>query len=465
MTMNKETSPNDRASWAPLVLLMLSGIIWLVVASVLGLISSIQAYSPRFMAECPVFTYGRVSAAAQTAFVYGWIANAGLGLTLWVMGRLAGEPLRAQGWALVGGGFWNLSVLAAVGGILMGDATGFDLLGLPGYTHLALFLSYGAVAVGGLLAWGGRLRRVSFASHWYAAAALFSFPWLLSLAHVVLFSAPLHGVLQPIAAGWYAQSALSLWIAPLALAVAYYVVPKLTGKVLPSYEFASLGFWCLVFVGGLTGGRHLLGGPVPAWIPSLAVVSCALLLFHTLIVFLNLRGAIFGGGTTLSFVGFGILAYVLGALVDAMTSLHVVAVQTQFTYFEDAQRQLALYGAVSTLLFGGIYFALPRITGKAWLSGSLVKAHLFLAVVGILLLVVSLAVAGLDQGRGLLDPSAGFPAITAAARPALAAAVVAQVLLLAASIIFLANLYGTACMILNLSVPAWLNPAMEEHAS
>ena len=115
----------------------------------------------------------------------------------------------------------------------------------------------------------------SFASHWYAAAALFLFPWILSIAHVMLFSAPVRGVLQPIVAGWYAQSAWTLWIAPLALSAAYFVVPKVTGKVLPSYEFASLGFWCLVLVGGLTGGRHLVGGPVPAWISSVAVVACA----------------------------------------------------------------------------------------------------------------------------------------------------------------------------------------------
>jgi cytochrome c oxidase cbb3-type subunit 1 len=465
MSMNTDTAPDDTASRWPLTLLLVSGLVWLVVSGVLGLVASIQAFSPAFMSECPVFTFGRMGAMAETSFVYGWLANTGLALTLWTLGRLAGEPLRAQNWALAGAVFWNLGVTGAVVGVAVGDATGFEMLSLPGYVHLALFFSYAAVAVTGLLAWGGRLRRIAFASHWYGAAALFLFPWLLSVAHVMLFSAPVRGVLQPIVAGWYAQSAWTLWLAPLALCVAYYVVPKVTGKVLPSYEFASLGFWCLIFVGGLTGGRHLLGGPVPAWIPSVAVVSCALLLFHTLIVFLNLRGAILGGGPALSFIGFGIAAYVAGALLDALTSLHGVALHTQFTYFGEAQRQLALYGAASTILFGGVYFALPRITGKAWLSGPLVRAHLFLSLVGIVLLVVSLAVAGLHQGSDLLDPSVGFAAISADTRPALAAAVIAQVLLLAGSIVFLANLYGTACVILNLSVPAWLNPSLEKHAS
>ena len=145
----------------------------------------------------------------------------------------------------------------------------------PALCPAGLLFSYAAIAVAGLLAWSGRLRAGVLRSHWYAAAALFLFPWILSIAHVMLFSAPVRGVVQAIVAGWYAQCAWTLWLAPLALSVAYYVVPKVTGKILPSYEFASLGFWCLIFVGGLTGGRHLLGGPVPAWIPSVAVVSCA----------------------------------------------------------------------------------------------------------------------------------------------------------------------------------------------
>jgi cbb3-type cytochrome oxidase subunit 1 len=48
----------------------------------------------------------------------------------------------------------------------------------------------------------------------------------------MLFASPVRGVMQPIVAAWYAQSAWTLWLAPLALSVAYYVVPKVTGKVL-----------------------------------------------------------------------------------------------------------------------------------------------------------------------------------------------------------------------------------------
>jgi cytochrome c oxidase cbb3-type subunit 1 len=463
MTMKSEMTGTDSASSTPLLFLLLSGIVWLVVAGVLALLAAIQLHSPSFLANCRVFTYGRTTVMAETAFVYGWLANTGLALGLWVLMRLAGEPLRAQNWALWGTFFWNLGVTGAVIGVAAGDATGFELLGLPGYVQFVLFFAYAAIAVSGLLAWSGRLREVSYASQWYAAAALFLFPWLLSVAHVMLFSSPVRGVVQPIVAGWYAQSAWTLWLAPLALSVAYYIVPKVTGRTLPSYEFASLGFWCLMFIGGLTGGRHLLGGPVPAWIPSVAVVSCALLLFHTVIVLLNLRGAFSGRGIALKFIAFGLLAYLVGALCDALTSFHSVAAHTQFTLFDVAQRQVALYGAASMILFGGIYYALPRITGKAWLSGGLVRAHLLLTVVGIVLLVGSLSIAAVAQSQELLEASVPIIDISKNMRPWLMGAVVAQAILLVANVLLLLNFYGTACRILNISAPAWFNPpsAME----
>jgi cytochrome c oxidase cbb3-type subunit I len=465
--MKSEFTPSDSASRYPLLLLLFSGLLWLVVSGVLGVLASVQLHDPIFLSGHAFLTYGRRSVLAKTAFVYGWLANAGLGVSLWMLGRLAGEPLRGQNWAIWGAVFWNLGVTGALVGVASGYATGFALLGLPASVQLLLLFSYAAIAVPGLLAWSGRLREVSFASHWYAAAALFVFPWILSIAHVMLFTAPVRGVLQPIVAGWYAQAAWTLWLAPLALSAAYYVVPKVTGKILPSYEFASLGFWCLIFVGGLTGGRHLLGGPVPAWIPSVAVVACALLLFHTCIVLLNLKGAFSGKGTALKFIAFGLAAYAVGALVDTATSFHAVAVHTQFTYFDEAQKQVALYAAASMILFGGIYFALPRITGKAWYSGWLVRIHLILSVAGLILFIGGLAMASVVQSQDLLEASVPFADISHHTRPWIQAATAGRAVLLFANVAFLVNFYLTACMILKISKPAAFEPssAMETPAS
>jgi cytochrome c oxidase cbb3-type subunit 1 len=459
MSARAERTGADAASRWPILLLLLSGILWLLLAGLLSLLAAAQIHDPAFMAHCPVFTYGRTAAMAETAFVYGWLANAGLAMAVWVLGRLAGEPLRAQNWSLAGCAFWNTGVAIALIGIGAGDGTGFALLGLPAYVQLILLFSYGAVAIGGILAWSGRLRRVPFASHWYGAAALFTFPWILSVAHVMLFRAPVRGVMQAVVAGWFAQSAWWLWLAPLCLSAAYYVVPKLSGRTLGSYEFATLGFWCALFVGGLTAGRGLTGGPVPVWIQAVAVVAGGLMVFHVLIVLLNLRGAFGAPGASAKFLAFGMAAYFLTACANAVTSFIGVSRQVQFTFMADAQAQLALYGAASMILFGALYYALPRITGRAWLSAGLIRAHLGLSAVGILLLVVCLAAAGASQGRLLLDASKPFTEITRTVRPWLIGACAAQAILLLGNIILAVNFYGSACEILKLTPEADFEPA------
>lgn len=434
----------ERASRRPLLFLLGGAVAWLVVSGVLGLITSIQLHTPGFLDGCPMLTYGRAQALQETAFVYGWVGGAGLALALWIMGRLAEEPLRAPSWVVVGAIFWNLSILLGLVGIAAGYATSLPRFQLPQAVQPLLLAAYAAIAVSGVLAWTGRRRSTMFASHWYAVAACFLFPWLFSVAHVMLLLAPVRGVLQAVVAGWFAQGLWTLWMAPLALAGAYYVVPRVTGRTLPNYDAASAGFWCLLLVGGWTGGRHLIGGPVPAWIATVAIVTSVLLLFHYIVVVLNLRAALAGGGMALRYIAFGVAAYALGGLADAVTAMRGVAVLTQFTFFDQAQEQLALYGGVSMLLYGTLYFAVPRLTRRPWASGALVRGHFALAATGVVILVASLAVAGLGQGRDLNDPAVAFSAIAQHAQPWLLGATAAQLVLLAGNLLLAVNFIQTA---------------------
>lgn len=459
-TATTEVSAIDTQARVPVLLLLGFGLVWLLVSGVLALIASVQLHTPGFMAGYAWLTYGRSQALQETAFVYGWLGNAGLGLGLWVLARLAGSSLRAGNWIIVGGIFWNVGVALSLAGIMAGDMTGHALFQLPSYAQPLLFLAVGAISVSGVLAWSDRRSEGTFAAQWYVFAALFFFPWILSVAYVSLLALPLRGVLQSIAAGWYAQNLLTLWLAPLALGAAYYVVPKITGRVLPVYQFAGLGFWTLILVGSWTGGRHLIGGPVPAWVPSLAIASASLLVLHYLLVLLNLRGVFGGGGTSMKLLAFGLIAYVGGGLADAVLSIRFISVITHFTYFAQAQQQLALYGAFSVMIFGALYYAVPRLAGRALTSATLAGGHAILIMAGVVLLVVSLGAAGWSQGQALLDPKISYPEIAAATRPWLLGASAAQALLLLGNLMLGVNFALTlSSSLLASTAPAYAPPA------
>jgi cytochrome c oxidase cbb3-type subunit I len=442
---NAEVTAIDTSARGPLLLLLGSGLKWLVISGLFGLIASIQLFTPSFFASSPFLTHGRVVALAETAFVYGWAANAGLGIALWVLGRLGGEPLRALNWVVGGTYFWNIGLTLGCIGIATGDATSFSRLELPHYVLPLMVVAYAAIAVSGVLAWWGRRTDLPFASQWYGVAALFLFPWLLTAAYVVLFCTPVRGTVQAVAAGWFSQGAWTLWLAPLALSGAYYIVPKVTGRSMPAYEFAPLGFWTLIVFGAWTGGRHLIGGPVPAWISTIGIVSCTLMLFHYLIAALNFRLVWCGTGTALKFISFGLVAYFLGGLLDAVASYRSIAVVTQFTHFADAQQQLALYGGISMMFYGAIYFAVPRLSGRAWASSGLLTGHRVAAKLGVVLLVVCLGIAGWIQGSDLNNAKVTFAEIAAHVRPWLLGAAAAQALLLLGNLMLLVNFWRSAC--------------------
>jgi cytochrome c oxidase cbb3-type subunit I len=441
-----EVTSIDMQARGPLLLLVGSAIVWLVISGILAVITSIQLHSPGFLADCPWLTYGRSQALRETAFIYGWAANAGLGVSLWVMARLGGYPLRASNWAIVGTLFWNIGVTTALIGIAAGDMTTFSLFQMPRYVQPLLAFAYAAVAISGVLAWSGRRSDSTFASHWYAIAGLVLFPWMLCAAQAVLLWWPVRGTVQAIAAGWYAQGVWTLWLAPLALAGAYYIVPKTAGRVLPTYESAPLGFWTLMFVGAWTGGRHLVGGPVPAWVPTMAVVASALLLFHYLVIGLNLRLAFQTSGTAIKFIRVGLVAYLLGGMLELLTSFRSVAMQSQFTFLTTAFDQLGAYGALSMMFFGGIYYMVPRITGNAWVSEPMVAGHRIMVIFGVVLSIVTFAVAGLTQGDDLLDPKMSLAHIFSSIRLSLLMNSGAQIILLAANFLLMVNFFRTACV-------------------
>ena len=457
------TEIDTSARW-PLLLLLGSALLWLVFSGILALVNLVQLHTPTFLADCSVLTYGRSSAMQETAFVYGWAANAGLAVALWLLGRLGGAPLRSLNWVVAGTLFWNLAITLGLVGIATGDMTSNAWLHLPRYVLPMMLVAYGTIAVPGVLAWTGRRKEMTFAAQWYAVAALFLFPWIFSIAQMMLVFAPERGVLQALVAGWFVQGAWTLWLAPLALAAGYYLVPKITGRVIPSYDFAALSFWTLLFVGAWTGGRHLIGGPVPAWVATIAVVSCALLLFHYIVVAVNLRGAFSGGGSSvLKFVGFGVIAYVAGGFLDAATALRSLAVHTQFTFFSEGQSQLALNGAFSMMIYGAVYFLAPRLTGRAWPSGALIRAHYAAAVLGTVVLVVALLGAGWVQGHDLNDAAIPFAKIAGYLRPWLLAATAGQALLLLGNLLLATHLLWLVAA--KSAAPAAFSPAPAMEAS
>lgn len=436
----------DASCRLPLLVMFGSAAVWLVIASVFAFIGSIKFHNPNFLADCAWLTYGRVRPAYVNSLLYGFCLQAGLGVCLWLLARLGGTTL-AQGWLVtIGAKLWNLGVTVGIVGILAGDSTGFENLEMPRYAALMLFPGYLMIGIWSLLTFHQRRERSLFVSHWFLLAALFWFPWIYSTAQVLLVALPVRGVAQAVIAWWYSQNLVVVWFGLVGLAAIFYFVPKLTNRELHSHYLALFAFWALILFGSWGGIPN--SAPVPAWMPALSTVGTVLTILTVLTTALNVCRTVEGNwsgllaGPPLCFIGFGVIAFVVAGLLNAAGAVLPVSQITDLTWFTPATALVNCYGFFVMVMFGAIYYIAPKLTGLEFPSPKLVRAHFWLAGLGVVLIVLPLALGGIVQGFKLRKPEVPFAEVVKATLPFLRASTMGDLLLLAGHVLFLANVGG-----------------------
>ncbi|MDQ5978854.1 MAG: cytochrome c oxidase cbb3-type subunit, partial [Verrucomicrobiota bacterium] len=376
-----EQAEIDASARWPVTVFLVSGLLWLIAGGAMQLAANIQLHTPTFLADCEWFTHGRLAPAAQNALVYGWGFNAAFAFGLWLMARLSATTLRHGGWLFVAAKFWNVGVTLGLGGILAGYSTSFELLEMPKHVALLLLGAYALIGVWAVTTFSIRNTETIYASQWYLFGAAFWFPWIYSIAQVMLIRTPVRGVLQPVVNAWYVHGLHALWFLPATLASIYYLLPKLLGRPVSQYYLAPLAFWWFVLCSAFAGGARLVGAPVPVWIPTLGTVANLALLLPVVIFAINFLGTLsgrwsaVGGSLSLRFVSLAIAGFFLNATVNLLLSLRGFAEIGQFTLLGALRDWSALYAAFTVAMFGAAYFFLPRLTGKEWRSSALIKAH------------------------------------------------------------------------------------------
>ena len=427
----------DASCRNPLLLLFVSGMLWLVLGLFLALICSIKLHAPGFLASPAWLTLGRVRPAAMNAILYGFASQTAIGVLLWMMCRLGGTRLLFHPTLAIATIFWNLGVALGLLGILAGGSTGFAWLEMPRYAPPILFCSYLLIGICAMAAFYFRRERSLYVSQWYLLAALFWFPWIYSAANLMLVFFPMRGVVQSIVGAWFTNSFLGLWLTPVGLAAIFYFIPKLSGRPLYSQSLAAFGFWTLAIFASWAGPAQLAGGPVPAWVGSAGIVANVLLIIPLICVAMNWHFTLRGlyprarDDVTLRFVVFGAASYLVASLVGILLSLREVSAITHLTYLETAQVQLALLGFVGMALFGSVYYIVPRIMRMEWPCTKTVQIHFWCSAIGIGLVFLGLAFGGLVQAFELHDPSVPFVNVAAATAPFVGIATLGQLLLLA----------------------------------
>jgi cytochrome c oxidase cbb3-type subunit 1 len=441
------TAEIDASCRVPLFTLFVSGAVWLVIASIFGLIASLKFHSPNFLSQCACLTYGRVLPVATNALIYGFAIPVGLGVVLWIIAR-TGQTKVAQPWMIaVGGKLWNFGLTIGVIGILAGDSTGYQNLEIPRYGVVFLFLGYLLIAIFSLATLHNRKERALGPAQWFLLAALFWFPWIYFTANYLLLShTPIRGVTQAIVAWWYSGNLNFVWFGLLGLAVIFHFIQQLTERPLHSRYLALFTFWTIILFASWSGIPR--SAPVPAWMPSISTVATILGLVTALSVMVNLHQTCSRGCSQTEnpppgkFLAFGAMAFVISRLVSACAAVPEVSAITNFTWFTVAESYLNVFGFFAMAMFGAIYYIVPRVTGMEWPCAKSVRRHYWLAAIGIVLIVLPLAIGGVVEGFNWHNPKMTDVDVAKNALNFLRVSTLGEILILLGNLLLLGNLIG-----------------------
>ncbi|MBS0389689.1 MAG: cbb3-type cytochrome c oxidase subunit I [Comamonadaceae bacterium] len=437
----------DRSSAFPVFMFLAFACMWLLFGGIAGLTASLKLHWPDWLVSEAWMTFGRIRTVHLTAVLYGWITNAELGIIIWLMPRLLRTPLIAPMWIMMGGALVNVAIASGVGAIGAGWTDGLEYLEMP--WQIGIFFAAGMICIIGPVLYTLVNRKVEslYVTSWYHTAALL---WITLLFIVGKMPGVQFGVQQATMNWWYGHNVLGLWFTPVAVGSIYYFLPKIIARPIRSYNLSILGFWTLAFFYAQVGGHHLVGGPVPGWLVTLSIVQSMMMIIPVLAFGINMALTMKGRtqlarySPTLRFMMFGGFMYLLSSLQGSFEALRSVQQVAHFTHFTVAHAHLGAYGFVTMVLFGAIYFMMPRILHWEWPFPKLISWHFWLAAVGILIYFGGLTYGGWLQGLAMLDASRPFMDSVAVTIPWLQWRSVGGTLMVASHLVFVGHFLAMA---------------------
>jgi len=459
----------DASTRVPVLVFYASAVIWLLLGTFLAGFTSIKMHMPDLLSGVSYLTYGRIRPAHMNVMLYGWASMVGIGTAIWLMARLCRTTLRHPLLLVAGAGFWNLGVFVGLLGILAGDSTGYQWLEFPPYAAAILFVAYTLIVSWAVLMFRFRREGHIYITQWYLLGAFLWFPWLYGATQVMLFVVPVQGVLQASVNWWYSNNLLFLWFGSIGLGSAYYMIPKVIGRPVYSYHLAAIGFWTYALFAGWTGMQRLVDGPFPAWMITASIAATIFTIIPVATVGLNhhmtMRGhfGLMRYSPTLRFTVFGAIAYTVFSVVGVIISLRSMAGYVQFTEAHVGYSHLGLYAFFTMVMFGSMYYIVPRLVGREWRYASLIKLHFWASAYGAMLMILMLLVGGIVQGRDLNNATLSFTESTQSILPYLRGRSLSGMLLTIGHLVFA---FHFGIMMFGLgraaSLPTFLNPQEPE---
>jgi len=397
---NASTNPTAKA-------FTLTSALWFAGATTLGMIAAGYLIAPDFLANVEFIHFGRVRPMHVNAVLFGFVTPGLLAAAFYYFPKLLRTELFSHKLGVFSAIFWNITVATGLIGIALGYTQGREYAELAWPVDIMVVISFAMVAFNILMTIRQRKESILFVAIWYTTAAMVLTSITYCLGNVIWKpdTGALTGIPDAILLWFYGHNIFGLLLTPMALGIAYYALPIATRSPLYSHTLSLLGFWSLIIVYTHIGTHHLLQVPVPTWLKTISIVDSVAMVIPVMIVLINLWYTVKGklgdihADIGAKFIFTGTIFYFFVNIQGSMMALPHVQRITHFNNWVVGHAHIGVLGFAGVTALGGLYFILPRITGKPLYSRFLADVQYWLVLIGVTGFAVVLTTVGLIQGN------------------------------------------------------------------
>ena len=385
--------------------------VWFAVATTVGLMAAGYLMAPDFMANIGWLLFSRIRPIHVNLVLFGFVTPGLLSAAFYILPRLLRTELYSEKLGLVTAILWNLTIIAGIVGLSAGYTQGREYAELIWPVDILIVIAFALVFFNLIMTVRQRREPILFVSVWYILAAVVLTAVTYGIGNVIWKpdSGALLGIPDAIILWFYGHNVFGLLLTPLSLAVAYYVIPLATRNPLYSHTLSLIGFWSLLVVYTHIGTHHLLQVPVPTWLKVIAIVDSIAMVIPVMVFLINIwytaRGKLgeIHADIGAKFIFTGTIFYFFVSIQGSMMALPQVQRVTHFNNWVVGHAHVGVLGFSAMIALGGLYFILPRITGKPLYSRFLADLQYWLVLLGVIGFTVVLTIVGLIQGNAWLN--------------------------------------------------------------
>jgi len=381
-----------------------SSIAWFIIGTGLGSFNAAKLAFPDWYHGLYALQFGHMRQVHVHAVIFGWIAMAFAASMMYITPALGNTKLWSEKLGLWNCLLYNIGLCLALALLWSGMTSGREYS--DHIWPIDLYIAFVMVVPWSVNVWMTILNRRTqgiYTTNWFFAGSMFMLIIVFLVGNLPEFF-HLTGLNEAYMTWWFAHNVLGLLITPVAAAITYYIVPKITGNPLYSHRVGHLHFWSIVVFYSTPAAHHLMSSPLPEWLKSFASVEGVLILVPAVAyvsnILLTMQGkwSMFVENIELKFTLTGVLLAIPLNMQGGFQQTRAINWYIHGTGWIVAHAHLALLGFSTFAEAAAVYYGIQVLLRRKLYSSSLANFHFWMLLIGFSLYWTSMTIAGLIQG-------------------------------------------------------------------